>query len=113
MSGIISHSFGSMVPHGQLAKCIAYLEDGLRSIEASPYNTILGRDYLHHTQNAAHYIIDFHRETTKKFPVKALYFEMNGFTINPDRWYFDGFAYRTGGDIWDLTWDAEWLSGFD
>jgi hypothetical protein len=42
-----------------------------------------------------------------------MYFEMNGFTINPDRWYFTGFAYEKGGDIWDLTWNTNWLTPWD
>jgi hypothetical protein len=38
---------------------------------------------------------------------------MNGFTINPDRWHFDGFAYETAGDIWALDWLAEWDADTD
>jgi hypothetical protein len=113
MSGAIHSNFSGSVPHGELAKCIAYLEGGLRSLQETPYHAILGRDYLQHTEAAADFILAFFRKTTQKFPVAVLYFEMNGFTINPDRWYFDGFAYRAGGNIWDLTWNTQWLSGCD
>ena len=37
-----------------------------------------------------------------------MYLEMNGFTINPDRWYFDGFAYETAGNTRELEWLAHW-----
>jgi hypothetical protein len=37
-----------------------------------------------------------------------MYFEMNGFDINPDEWHFHGFAYREAGDIWDPEWLAHW-----
>jgi hypothetical protein len=38
---------------------------------------------------------------------------MNGFTINPARWYFEGFAYEKGDTLWNLTWETEWLSRWD
>jgi hypothetical protein len=53
------------------------------------------------------------RQASAKINVAAMYFEMNGFTINPDRWYFDGFAYETVGDIWELDWLAHWDADTD
>ena len=36
---------------------------------------------------------------------------MNGFDINPDRWYFDFFAYTEyGSDPDDLEWLCDWES---
>jgi len=109
----IHSNFRRMVPHGKRQDCFAFLEEGLRSIRQTPYHAIVGQTYLHHVVDAARYIADSHRAASEKFPVAVMYFEMNGFSINPDRWYFDGFAYRTGGDIWDLTFHADWLSGWD
>ena len=41
-----------------------------------------------------------------------MYLEMNGFDINPDRWYFDYFAYATFvEDDTELDWLSEWDSG--
>ncbi len=40
----------------------------------------------------------------------AIYVELNGFTINPDRWFFDPFAYRRHGGHSDWDWLAEWES---
>jgi hypothetical protein len=53
----------------------------------------------------------FHSECSKKFSVKAIYLEMNGFDINPDRWYFDLFGYESippNDDSFD--WLSEWQS---
>lgn len=113
MSGVIESLFGLTVPHGKLAECISALEDGLRSIKETPYHAVLGRDFLHHIDDAAEFIAQFYQGVTRNGPIGAMYFEMNGFTINPDRWYFNGFAYEKGGTIWDLTWDTEWLNPWD
>jgi hypothetical protein len=108
MFGAVSNAFGLMVPHGKLIACISLLEEGMRALHKTPYHDVLGRDFLHQTNPAADYLIKFHRNASEKIDVAAIYFEMNGFTINPDRWYFDGFAYETAGDIWDLDWLASW-----
>jgi hypothetical protein len=113
MSDVIRTEFGLTVPHGKLARFIEFLEGGLRALRETPYHAILGCDYLHHVDEAAEYIADFFREAREVAPVQALYFEMNGFTINTDRWYFEGFAYEKGDTLWNLTWNTEWLSRWD
>jgi hypothetical protein len=51
----------------------------------------------------------FIRACDKRFEVKAVYLEMNGFDINPDRWYFDFFGYAAdGGD----PRKSDWLCDF-
>lgn len=113
MSGVVESLFGLRVPHGKLTECITALESGLSSINETPYHSVLGRDFLHHVEDAANMLVAFYRGTSSRGPLKAVYFEMNGFTINPNRWHFSGFGYRKGGDIWDLTWNTEWLSPWD
>ncbi len=94
-------------PQGKLDGFISFLEDGLRALKKTPYHRVIGRDFLHHTRAAADYLIEFHEKASKK-KIAALYFEMNGFTINTDRWFFSGFGYRKAGTIWDLDWLASW-----
>jgi len=108
MYGTVATFFGLMVPHGKLAACIDQLEEAMQALRRTPYHEVLGRSFLHQTNSAAEYITEFHRKASKKINVAAMYFEINGFTINPDRWYFDGFAYRAAGDIWELEWLAHW-----
>jgi hypothetical protein len=97
-----------MVPHGKLLACIELLEEGMRALRKTPYHEVLGRDFLHQTDAAAEYLINFHRKASGSIGVAAIYFEMNGFTINPNQWQFDGFAYKTAGSIWELEWLADW-----
>jgi len=113
MGGVVGGIFGRMVPHGELNPCIELLEEGMNALRKTPFHDVLGRDFLHQTSTVAKYMIDFHRTSIEKINVAALYFEMNGFTINPDRWYFDGFAYKTAEDVWELEWLAHWDADTD
>jgi hypothetical protein len=113
MAGVVHSLFGLSVPHGKLLECIRSLEDGLRSIRETPYHAVLCRDFLHHLEDTAQFIAAFFASASRTSPIGAMYFEMNGFTINPDRWYFNGFAYEKGGDIWDLTWSTDWPTPWD
>jgi hypothetical protein len=81
-------------------------------MKETPYHTLLGRDFLHHRIEVAKFVSEFHRSATQNGPIRMLYFEMNEFELNPARWYFNGFAYEKGGDIWDLTWNSDWLSDY-
>src|SRR5262249_39046091 len=56
-------------------------------------------------------INEFIDACSKEFSIKAVYLEMNGFDINPDRWYFDFFGYtKYGADPQNLEWLCEWKS---
>src|SRR5687768_4534390 len=102
MSGVVSTQFGLMVPHGELERCIAFLEGGLQSIKPTPYHAVQGKTFLHQTEQLATSIAEFARKAdAAKVGLAALYLEMNGFTINPGEWYCDLFGYKTAGDIWD------------
>ncbi len=114
MSGVVSTQFGLMVPHGKLAACIAYLEDGLRSLKRTPYHRVLGKDFLRQTDDLAEAIIDFHKKAGgAKWKPAAVYLEMNGFTINPEQWHCDLFGYKKAGDVWELDWLSEWDAEWD
>jgi hypothetical protein len=108
MPNVISDEFGMKVPHGKLDACIASLEEALGCVRKTPFHHVLGRDFLDQTDAAANYLIDFHSQARAKQKVAACYFEMNGFTINWDRWYCDGFAFKKAGDLWELEWLASW-----
>ena len=107
MDAISSH-FGLSVARGELEQCIASLEQALAALSNSPFHVVLGLDFLHLTEGAAAYLVDLYREASTKFPVQAIYVEMNGFDINPDGWHCDGFAFKTAGDQWDIDWLALW-----
>jgi hypothetical protein len=105
--GIVSRTFRRMVPHGKLDQCIAFLEGGLRALKPAPYHCVLGKDFLHQTDDLADWLADF---LLKEADLKlaAVYLEMNGFAINPEQWHCDVFGYKTAGDVWRLNWLSQW-----
>ena len=108
MSGPVETAFGLMVPHGRLSECIIFLEEGMQALRTTPYHAVLGRDFLHQTDAAAEYLISFYRKASAIIDVAAIYFEMNGFTINPRQWHYSGFAYKIAGSVRQLEWLAHW-----
>jgi hypothetical protein len=113
MSGPIHSLFGLTVPHRKLLECIASLEDALRFLRHTPYHEVIGLSFLHQRSEVSQFMVNFYRVAKTEREVRAMYFGMNGFDINPERWYFNGFAYEKGGRLWDLAWETDWLSGWD
>jgi hypothetical protein len=68
----------------------------------------------HFTNSPERILSDINRfigACSKKFAIKAVYLEMNGFDINPDRWYFDSFGYaKYGSDPQNSEWLCYWQS---
>ena len=44
-------------------------------------------------KKVAKYFNKFIKQESKRFSIKAVYTETNGFDINPDKWFFDLFAF--------------------
>jgi hypothetical protein len=103
-----SEQFGLMACHGRTSEYVAWAEAGLRTIAPTPYHDVLGRSFIQSLTPSLEYLVETYREAAKKFEVKAMYFEMNGFEINPDYWHFGGFAYQEAGSIWEPDWLSEW-----
>jgi|GEM_PF-1528416 hypothetical protein len=106
--GAGSEQFGLMVCHGKIAEFISWAEAGLRTIAQTPYHEVLGKSFGQSIAPSSEYLVETFRKAAEEIDVKALYFEMNGFEINPDYWHFSGFAYEEAGDIWEPDWLAEW-----
>lgn len=108
----------------KLDDAIDLAENELRKIPETDFHKIIGKDLKHMTNDLKEFIQTFDKNTTEvlkkkqgflksifwtKSTVKpaAYYCEMNGFTINYDRWFIDLFSF----DKFE-TRDWEWLSDF-
>ena len=108
-SDVISRKFALMVDRGELRQCIAWLEEGLRSVRRTPYHRVLGKDFLQHSASLAHWLADFRSKSARGgLKLAAIYLEMNGFTINPRQWHCGIFGYKKASGLCDLDWLAEW-----
>jgi hypothetical protein len=95
---------------GDLANCEAAITDQLRSLPQSPFHIIHDLNITNPPEQVAAHFDNFIEYEEKRFPIKAVYTEMNGFDINPDRWYFELFGYRQYGGREDYDWLADWQS---
>jgi hypothetical protein len=99
------------VRSGQTKAAVCFLEQGLSGCASTRFKALIGCGFSNNPKALAEEVNRFIRKCETSFPVKAVYLEMNGFDINPDRWYFDFFAYSSyTADSPDLDWLAEWDS---
>jgi len=95
---------------GDLVGCEACAGDALRALSKSPFHIAADLAITNDPTEAAKHFDDFFRAESKRFGVRAVYTEMNGFDINPDRWYCDLFAYADDGGLDDFDWLSDWQS---
>ena len=113
-----------LIDSQKLDEAIALAEKELRNIPTTDFHKILDRNFLHLTADLTNYIREFDKSTKEVLKKKqgfirnlfgsgkgirpaTYYCEMNGFTINNDRWFIDLFSFEN----FSLT-DWNWLSDF-
>lgn len=113
-----------LLESNKLDEAIAMAEQELKNIPTTVFHKILDKNLLHMTSDLTIHLIEFDKSTKKVLRNKqgfiknlfgtgkgvkpaAYYCEMNGFTINYDRWFIDLFSFEN----YSLT-DWEWLSDF-
>ena len=95
---------------GDLAGCESAAADALRALPRTPFHIAADLAISNDPAEAARHFDDFYRTESKRQPIEAVYTEMNGFDINPGRWYCDLFAYTVDGGLDDFDWLSDWQS---
>jgi hypothetical protein len=85
----------------------------LRSTETSPYHVVCELEVTTPAKSIARYLDDFAKRARGEHALAAIYCEMNGFTINTGRWFFDAFGFTEDGGREDLDWLSEFSSSSD
>ena len=95
---------------GRFAAAIEELEDRLRETGVDSFRTLLGARFTNPPSQILAQANAFIASCGSAPPPRALYLEMNGFYINPDRWFFNFFGYEKDGtlDGDDEDWLADW-----
>src|SRR5689334_12459279 len=94
-----------------IAGAIHWLESLLAKEPHDRFKGLIGTQFANPPTSVAAAINEFVRGCDKKCEVRAVYLEMNGFDINPDRWYFDFFGYSKYDRSEDeLYWIGGWES---
>jgi hypothetical protein len=95
---------------GDFAGCESAVVDVLRALPLSPFHIAADLSIANDPADTARHFDRFYHAESKRLAVKAVYTEMNGFDINPDRWYCDLFAYSADGGLDDFDWLSDWQS---
>lgn len=120
----LADKLSELLESKKLDEAIAMAEKELKNIPTTEFHQIIDRNLLHLTSDLATHIKEFDKSTrlvlkkkqgfiksifgpVKEIEPAAYYCEMNGFTINYDRWFIDLFSFENCS----LT-DWEWLSEF-
>jgi len=97
-----------LVEENNIKSAIELAEAELKKIPTTDFHKVLGRDFLILTEDLIEFISYFYEKATKEIEVKAIYSEMNGFTINYDLWFLDLFAFQTCEGLEDTDWLADY-----
>jgi len=103
----------ALQPHlrkGDLTHCESIVLEHLSRYPDSPFQLATRLNFNNNLDDLASSFDTFFAREQKKFEIAAAYVEMNDFSINPDRWYFDLFAYQTYGGHKDYDWLSDWDS---
>ncbi len=95
---------------GDLETCHLEVAKAIRALPATPFHIVLDLSITNAPADAAEHFDRFFRTESARIPIAAAYTEMNGFDINPDRWYCDLFAYIADSGHEDYGWLSDWQS---
>src|ERR1700741_1813363 len=96
---------------GNVSSLIEYCENELKNFPPTKYHEILDKNLYHLIDPLILWVDKFHKRVSEDIDIEAMYCEMNGFTINPDLWFIDLFAFDTYEGNEDLDWLADWQDG--
>ncbi len=97
-----------MLDEKKLNEAISWSECGLKKRPLSEFHKIIGRNLDHLISPLIEWINKFYERVSHNITVKSIYCEMNGFTINPDLWFINLFAFDKYSGLDDLDWVADW-----
>lgn len=98
---------------GRFAEAESVLTDWLRARPVTPYHVVADLQITTSPQACAEFFDEFCVRARYEAEVKTVYSEMNGFTINPDLWFCDAFAFAFEGNEDGDDWLGDFHSSTD
>jgi hypothetical protein len=107
----LSRQIPRLLDAGQIAAAEAKLTEWMQALPESPFHVALAPDVKVTTPpgEVAAALDAFVATARKETKPTALYAELNGFTINPDLWFFDFYAFCLDADERE---GSDWLGDF-
>ncbi|KIC03523.1 hypothetical protein [Flavobacterium sp. PL02] len=111
---IFEEEVNEFIKKDNLDKAIEITESELKKLPSNSFQIVLNRNLLHLKARLNEYLNEFYKESKSDIEeidktIKAIYCEMNGFTINYDLWFLSGFGFSFCNDLEDL----DWLGDYD
>jgi hypothetical protein len=91
-------------------QCERIVSSALELYPKSPFHKVLELEFSNSVDDVAENFNEFFKQESARLNVAAIYTETNGFDINPNRWFFDLFAYKIDGGLDDPDWLSDWQS---
>ncbi|QRY55546.1 hypothetical protein [Sphingobacterium siyangense] len=100
---------------GDIQKAINMVEIEFKKLEETDFHAIIGRDLLHLADDADEFLNSVYEKSKENLDgeIKAIYCEMNGFTINPELWFATGCSFTFCYDLEDTDWLADYEYFYD
>lgn len=89
---------------GDLEDCEQTVINELMLLPDSPFHQVLELKISNSPIKVARFFDKYFNKISAHHTIRAAYTEMNGFSINPDRWYFNVFSYEQSGGHDDYDW---------
>lgn len=97
------------VAKSSVLQAIDFLESRLSETKSDRFQSVIRCGFANSPESVLAAINSYIAECSQRFDVQAIYLEMNGFDINPDRWYFELFGYTEyGSDPQNIEWLCNW-----
>lgn len=96
---------------GDLNEAIDQCERLLMGIPKTDYHSVINVELDRLNPEFAGWVNDFFERVSANMDVRVIYSELNGFTINPDVWFLDMFAFDTHGGLENMEWVGDWENG--
>jgi len=110
----LENKLNEYVKQNDLDSAIKIAELELSKIPQTDFHQLIGVNLLNMESELSRFISKFYSTVKLKYALNftkklnAFYCEMNGFTINYDRWFIDLFSFSEIGQE-----DYEWLADFE
>lgn len=97
-----------LLADNKLTEAINWCETELKKSSNPSDELFIDRNLDHLIIPLKNWVDKFYNRVSKNITIEAMYSEVNGFTINPDLWFADLFAYDNYQGITDMDWLADW-----
>ncbi|RPD39846.1 hypothetical protein [Chitinophaga barathri] len=99
-----------LIQAGKIEEAIQETETKLSQLPQTDFHKIIGKDLLHLQPSLATFLNHFYEDMTEneELDIKAIYIEMNSFTTQYQRWFFQLLAY----DSLHSRDNLDWLTDF-